>query len=58
MFGGLPAPMPEDRYQLNGTLGRGGMAVVYDATEIATGCRIALKRLLPQTDAKKQQRKR
>jgi hypothetical protein len=47
---------PDDRYGLNGTLGRGGMAIVYDATEIATGRRVALKRLQTLSDARKQQR--
>ena len=45
-----------ERYAINGTLGRGGMAVVYDATENATGRRVALKRLQSHADPQKQQR--
>jgi tRNA A-37 threonylcarbamoyl transferase component Bud32 len=44
------------RYEVHGTLGQGGMAIVYDATEVATGRRVALKRLQNQVDLKKRQR--
>jgi len=35
------------RFQIQRTLGRGGMATVYEAIDAATGRRVALKRLLP-----------
>jgi hypothetical protein len=50
------AGQPGERYTVNGTLGRGGMAIVYDATENASGRRLALKRLQHAADPQKQQR--
>ena len=44
------------RYEVHGTLGHGGMAIVYDATELATGRRVALKRLQHQVDQRKRRR--
>jgi hypothetical protein len=45
-----------ERYAVQGILGRGGMAVVYDVTEIATGRKLALKRLQTAADPQKQLR--
>lgn len=45
-----------ERYELHQTLGRGGTAVVYDATDLATGRKVAFKRLRAEGDAATQQR--
>lgn len=44
------------RYAVVGTLGRGGMATVYEVTEAVTGRRLALKRLRTLKDPVKHQR--
>ncbi len=45
----------DNRYQVETTLGRGGMAVVYQVLDSTTGRKLALKRLLERADEKKQQ---
>jgi hypothetical protein len=45
-----------ERYELRGVLGRGGMATVYDVTERDSGRRVAFKRLRSLEEADKQQR--
>ncbi|MDH5671414.1 MAG: serine/threonine-protein kinase [Myxococcales bacterium] len=44
------------RYRLLHPIGRGGVAVVYEATDGQTDRRIALKRMLPQSDAHRRER--
>ncbi len=46
----LPSRVPDERYEVHGTLGRGGVAVVYAATDLATGRKLAMKRLRAQDD--------
>jgi hypothetical protein len=45
-----------ERYQVQSTLGRGGMATVYEVVELATGQRLALKRMRKLKDPAKHQR--
>ncbi|HET6336364.1 MAG TPA: protein kinase, partial [Polyangiales bacterium] len=52
----LPIRQPDERYALHGTLGRGGTATVYDATDLATGRKVAFKRLRLEGDVSQQQR--
>ncbi|HKU42193.1 MAG TPA: serine/threonine-protein kinase, partial [Polyangiales bacterium] len=52
----LPSRGPQERYELNGTLGRGGVAVVHAATDLVSGHKVALKRLRAQDDPALQQR--
>src|SRR5690242_1204811 len=40
-----PSELIADRYRIEGTLGRGGMATVFRVLDTATGERLALKRL-------------
>lgn len=47
--------MIANRYQVETTLGRGGMAVVYRAVDTTTGRRLALKRLLVKDEGDKQE---
>jgi Protein kinase domain/AAA ATPase domain len=49
-------PADSERYRFHDTLGRGGMAVVYEATDTAQQRRVAFKRLLPLSDPEKQRR--
>jgi hypothetical protein len=51
-----PLRQTGERYELTRAIGRGGVAYVYEATEIATGRRLALKRLHTQSDPHKQRR--
>ncbi len=44
-------PCPFDGYTLLGLLGRGGMGAVYEAEQVATGRRVALKMLGQQLDS-------
>ena len=44
-------PRPFDGYTLLGLLGRGGMGAVYEAEQVATGRRVALKMLGQQLDS-------
>jgi tetratricopeptide (TPR) repeat protein len=49
---GSPRSAPiGDRFQVDALLGRGGMAVVYRVTEVATGRQLALKQLAVPADA-------
>ena len=45
-----------ERYEVHGLLGRGGMALVYEATDSVTSQRVALKRLQTLPEPAKQQR--
>jgi serine/threonine-protein kinase len=44
------------RYRIERSVGRGGMATVYEVSEATTSRRLALKRLHPQEDARKHRR--
>ncbi len=44
----------DSRYQVEATLGQGGMAVVYRVVDATTGRKLALKRLLARAEEKKQ----
>ncbi len=46
----------DGRYRLGDTLGGGGMAVVYEATELSGGRRLALKQLHAQEEPSRQRR--
>jgi tetratricopeptide (TPR) repeat protein/tRNA A-37 threonylcarbamoyl transferase component Bud32 len=46
----LHPPVVGSRYRLDAELARGGMGVVYAATDLARGQRLAVKRLLPGAD--------
>ncbi len=50
---GEPPSVAGQRYTLSGVLGRGGMAVVYDAFDRVRGHRVALKQLQAHADATK-----
>jgi hypothetical protein len=52
----VPSRRPQERYELRGTLGRGGAAVVHAATDLSSGEEVALKRLRAQDDPVLQQR--
>jgi serine/threonine-protein kinase len=54
---GQPEPA-SGRYQLLGTLGGGGMAIVHEVLDRATGRRVAQKRLRPQESEQRMQRTR
>jgi hypothetical protein len=56
LISAAPLRQTGERYALTRAIGRGGVAYVYEATEIATGRRLALKRLHAQSDTHKQQR--
>jgi hypothetical protein len=45
-----------NRFQIEGALGAGGMATVYQVLDLSTGRRLALKRLHVQADARKRRR--
>jgi hypothetical protein len=49
-------PDSNDRYRVQALIGRGGMALVYEATDRANGRRVALKRLQDLADPTRQQR--
>jgi serine/threonine-protein kinase len=51
-----PAQLDSQRYRVIDTLGRGGMAVVYEAVDTVDSRRVALKRLQPNAAASAQQR--
>ncbi|MBN1652688.1 MAG: protein kinase [Deltaproteobacteria bacterium] len=55
----LPASFPsviDDRYKVEKILGKGGMAIVYQAEDTKTGETLALKQLLRKSDNAKQKR--
>ncbi|MET0389642.1 MAG: protein kinase [Polyangiales bacterium] len=59
--GERPPPSAEgsfdhDRYRIHQLLGRGGMALVYEATDLGTQTRVALKLLAAQADAARKRR--
>ncbi len=56
LYGPSELPCEFGGYRLLGLLGRGGMGTVYEAEEIATGRRVALKMLGQQLDSPEQLR--
>lgn len=51
-----PHEVLDGRFRIERAIGRGGMAMVYAATELASGRRVALKRMMAPTDPDKRQR--
>jgi hypothetical protein len=54
--GAQPGSNASVRYALGSLLGQGGVASVHEAVDLATGHRIALKRLLPEADPRRRVR--
>jgi serine/threonine-protein kinase len=53
-----PGAILAERYRVERELGRGGMAVVYEATQLASGRRVALKWLFEGRSHREERRKR